>query len=113
MSDYNPQWQEMPGTTEGERTRGADKTALIALVISLTVLLACIPGLNCLIYVGPLIAGVIALLQAKEAANPDRARTYGWIATGIGVLILGAFLLIVMLYGAVIVSTLQEVQRLQ
>jgi hypothetical protein len=82
----------------GEVITGGDRWALIALAVSLTVIGSCvIPGFSCL---APLIAGIVALVQAKNAANPSRARTYGWIATGIGIVILLAIIALVALYGA-------------
>lgn len=93
--------------TSTESTNSADRWALIALAVSLTVVLSCVPGFTCL---APLIVGIVALMQARNAANPDRARTYGWIATGIGIVILLAGLVIITLYGAAILAALGELQ---
>jgi Na+-driven multidrug efflux pump len=90
----------------GEVTTGGDRWALIALAVSLTVIGSCvIPGFSCL---APLIAGIVALVQAKHAANPSRARTYGWIATGIGIFILLAIAALIALYGALFFRLLND-----
>lgn len=88
-----------------ESVNNADRWALIALVVSLTIVLSCVPGFTCL---APLIVGIVALMQARKAANPDRARTYGWIATGIGVVIMLGGLAIITLYGAAFVAALSD-----
>jgi len=117
MSVYDPNQQQTawtppapgPGYTsvpaDAEPTTGADRWALIALAVSLTVVLSCIPGLNCL---APLVVGIVALVQAKNAVNPSRARTYGWIATGIGILILTAAIVGVVAYGALVAQMLNN-----
>ena len=90
-----------------ESANNADRWALIALAVSLTVVLSCVPGFTCL---APLIVGIVALMQARNAANPDRARTYGWIATGIGIVIMLGGLAIITLYGAAFIAALGELQ---
>src|SRR5512138_3906419 len=85
---------------DAQPATGGDRWALIALAVSLTVILtSCIPGFACL---APLIAGIVALVQAKTAVDPSRARMYGWIATGIGILILLVFVGIIAAYGALV-----------
>ena len=116
MTVYDPNQQSSwtpPGTPPGYATvpadsqpaTGGDRWALVALAVSLTVLLSCVPGFTCL---APLVAGIIALTQVKNAANPDRARTYGWIATGIGIVIVLGVLAFLGLYGAIIASVLND-----
>jgi hypothetical protein len=116
MSVYDPNqqpaWTPPPAqgyTTvpaDSQPTTGGDRWALIALVVSLTlVLAACVPGFACL---APLVAGIIALVQAKTAADPSRARTYGWVATGIGILILLVGIAILAIYGALIVQIVND-----
>src|SRR5688572_24626159 len=96
MTTYDPNQQPAwtPPAPQGyttvpadaQPTTGGDRWALIALAVSLSVILtSCVPGFACL---APLIVGIVALVQAKNAADPNRARTYGWIATGIGIVIL-------------------------
>ena len=104
-----------PAPTETQPTTGGDRWALIALAVSLTVLLSCVPGLNCLAPLAPLIIGIIALVQAKNAVDPGRARTYGWIATGIGIFILVIGIGVVVAYGAFIASFINspEFRRLR
>jgi hypothetical protein len=94
-------------------TTGGDRWALIALAVSLSVILtSCIPGFACL---APLVVGIIALVQAKTAADPGRARTYGWVATGIGIFILVVGIGVVVAYGALIASVINspEFRRLR
>ena len=114
MSSYDPNqqqpaWTPPPATpgyvtvpSDATPTTGGDRWALIALAVSLTTLLACVPGLNCLAFLAPLVIGIIALVQAKTAADPSRARMYGWIATGIGILIVVVLVGIIAVYGALI-----------
>jgi hypothetical protein len=109
MSVYDPNQQPAwtpPPTSEGyttvpldtQPTAGGDRWALIALAVSLSVILtSCIPGFACL---APLIVGIIALVQAKNAVDPSRARTYGWVATGIGIVILVVAIGAIAVYGA-------------
>lgn len=109
--DPNPQpeWTPpapQPGYTsvpaDAQPTTAGDRWGLIALAVSLTVLLSCVPGLNCLAFLAPLVVGIIALVQAKNAADPRRARTYAWIATGIGIAILLVVVAAIVAYGALI-----------
>jgi hypothetical protein len=117
MTVYDPNQQQPgwtpPATTPGYTTvpadsqpaTGGDRWALIALAVSLTVLLSCVPGFTCL---APLVAGIVALTQVKNAANPDRARMYGWIATGIGIVILLGVVAIIGLYGALFARLMND-----
>jgi len=110
MSAYDPNQQQPAWTppaaqgyttvpSDATPTTGGDRWALIALAVSLSVILtSCIPGFACL---APLIVGIIALVQAKTAVDPGRARTYGWVATGIGIVILIVGIGVIALYGAV------------
>ena len=69
-----------------------DLAALVALTTGAVVLLLCLScgwALYCLPVV-PIIAGVIALLSAKRAADPERTRLHAWLGLGAG----GAGLLI-------------------
>ena len=109
MSTYDPGQQPAwtpPPASEGyttalpdtQPTASGDRWALIALAVSLSVILtSCIPGFACL---APLIVGIIALVQAKNAVDPSRARTYGWVATGIGIVILVVAIGAIAVYGA-------------
>ena len=107
--DPNPQpeWTPPappPGYTsvpaDAQPMTGGDRWALVALAVSLSVIGSCvIPGFGCL---APLIIGIIALVQAKTAVDPRRARMYGWIATGIGILMLVVVVGIIAAYGALI-----------
>jgi len=119
---YDPYQQQQAWTPPGgptgnpvppgaELTTGADRWALVAFVISMIMVLSCIPGVSCLIPLAPLVTGIVALMQAKNAGNPSRARTYGWIATIIGALVLIAFVALVVLYGAVIMAAVNDAQR--
>jgi uncharacterized BrkB/YihY/UPF0761 family membrane protein len=50
----------------------------------------------------------MALVQAKNAANESRARTYGWIATAIGIGYVIFILAVLFLYGAVIMEAIRQ-----
>jgi hypothetical protein len=108
-----PEWTPpglQPGYTtvpaDAQPTTGGDRWGLIALTVSLSVILtSCIPGFACL---APLIVGIIALVQAKTAIDPSRARMYGWIATGIGILFLLVFVGIIALYGALFAQLMND-----
>jgi hypothetical protein len=117
VSDPNQQQSWTPPTpppgystvpADAQPTTSGDRWALIALAVSLTVLLSCVPGLNCLAFLAPLVVGIIALVQAKNAVDPSRARMYGWIATGVGILILLVFVGIVVAYGALIINLMND-----
>jgi hypothetical protein len=103
-----PQPGYVPVPSDSQPTTGADRWALIALAVSLTVLLSCVPGLNCLAFLAPLVVGIIALVQAKNAVDPSRARMYGWIATGIGILILLVVVGIIAAYGALVLRLVND-----
>jgi len=115
MTSYDPNqqpaWTPTPqGYTtvpsDAQPTTGGDRWALIALAVSISVILSsCIPGFACL---APLIVGIIALVQAKNAVDPSRARMYGWIATGIGILILLAAIGLIAVYGALIAQLMNS-----
>jgi hypothetical protein len=119
MSVYDPNqqpaWTPPPAAqgytavpSDAQPTTGGDRWALIALAVSLSVILtSCIPGFACL---APLIVGIIALVQAKTAVDPGRARTYGWVATGIGVLILVVAIGAIAAYGALIARIVNDPQ---
>lgn len=97
---------QSPLSEGSEVTTNGDRWALIALSVSLAIVLSsCVPGFSCL---APLVIGIIALIQAKNAANPARARTYAWISTAIGIVLLVAILVIVVLYGAMFLAAFSE-----
>ena len=117
-SDEQPVWQPsegQPGSDTmppgAEPTTSADRLALIAITVSVTVVLSCIPFFNCLAPLAPLIIGGIALSKAKQAANPDRARTYGWIATGIGIVIVIVVIIGIIAYGAMFMTMFNEMEN--
>ena len=117
MAIYDPNQQSewtppapQPGYTavpaDAQPTTGGDRWGLIALAVSLTVIGSCvIPGFSCL---APLIVGIIALVQAKTAVDPSRARLYGWIATGIGIVFLLLVVGIIAAYGALIARLMSD-----
>ena len=116
MTSYDPNQQQPAWTptpegyttvpSDAQPTTGGDRWALIALAVSLSVVLSsCIPGFACL---APLVVGIIALVQAKNAVAPSRARTYGWIATGIGILILVVAVGAIAVYGALIAQLMNS-----
>ncbi|HJZ46432.1 MAG TPA: hypothetical protein VKE41_04675 [Roseiflexaceae bacterium] len=111
--NQQPEWTPpapQPGYTtvpaDAQPTTGGDRWGLIALAVSLTVIGSCvIPGFSCL---APLIVGIIALVQAKTAVDPSRARLYGWIATGIGIVFLLLVVGIITAYGALIARLMSD-----
>jgi hypothetical protein len=117
MSIYDPnpqpEWTppaSQPGyvsvPADAQPMAGGDRWALVALAVSLSVIGSCvIPGFGCL---APLIVGIIALVQAKNAVDPSRARMYGWIATGIGILTLVVVVGIIVAYGALIATLIND-----
>jgi hypothetical protein len=118
MTAYDPNQQQPAWTptpegyttvpSDAQPTTNGDRWALIALAVSLTVVLSCVPVLNCLAPLAPLVVGIIALVQAKNAVDPNRARTYGWIATGIGILILVVAIVGIAAYGALFAQLLNS-----
>lgn len=120
MTTYDPQQPQYtppPGFStvppvNAQPGSNADRWGLIAITVAVMTLLSCVPGLNCIAPFAPLVAGIIALNQAKNAANPERVRLYGWISTGLGILIVVGIIVIVALYGAVIISTINQTRNL-
>jgi hypothetical protein len=110
---YDPYGQPAAAPSEYTQAPGdarpatnADRWALIALVVAATTILSClVPGFSCL---APLAVGIVALTQASKAADPKQARTFSWIAIGIGVVILVGVLVIIGLYGAIIVAAIND-----
>ena len=119
MTTYDPQqtpYTPPPGFTsvpqiDTERTTSGDRWGLIAITVAVMTLLSCVPGLNCIVPFAPLVAGIIALNRAKSAANPERARLFGWISTGLGILFLVGIAVIAVLYGAVIISAINQARN--
>lgn len=121
MSVYDPGQQPVPPTTnlggyttvpsDAQPATSADRWGLIAVTVAVMTVLSCVPGLNCIAPLAPLVAGIIALSQAGRAADPDRARTYGWIATGLGIIILLAGVALIAVYGAFFASMMQQIQN--
>ena len=116
MAIYDPnqeQWNPpapQPGYTsipaDAQPMTGGDRWALVALAVSLSVIGSCvIPGFGCL---APLVVGIIALVQAKTAVDPSRARLYGWIATGIGIVTLLLIVGIIAVYGALVARIMSD-----
>jgi hypothetical protein len=91
---------------DAQPTTAGDRWGLIALAVSLSVIGSCvIPGFGCL---APLVVGIIALVQAKNAVDPSRARLYGWIATAIGIVTLLLVVGIVAVYGALFARLMSD-----
>lgn len=118
MATYDPPPPHQPYNTsafvtaaDAQPTTEGDRWGLIAITVAVMALLSCVPLLNCLVPFAPLTAGIVALVRAKSAANPSRARTYGWIATIFGGLLVLALLVILGLYGAVIIQAINQAQR--
>ncbi len=99
------------GALDTQPTASGDRWALVAITVVGMTLLSCVPGLNCLSPLVPLIVGVMTLMRANTAVDPQRARTFGWIATALGGLILLAAIAIAIFYGAAIISVMNEIQN--
>ncbi|HNP71466.1 MAG TPA: hypothetical protein PLO33_04770 [Kouleothrix sp.] len=110
-----PSWnppvdQPAPGAAQSEPqlTTSGDRWAIAALAIVGTSLISCIPGLNCLAPLVPLIVGIVTLTKAKTAVDPSRARLYGWLAVGLGSLFLLALISIIALYGTIFAALMRD-----
>src|SRR5262245_19724532 len=108
MAVYDPNQQpawnppvDLPNPPPGETlpTTGGDRWAIAALAIAATTLISCIPLVNCLAPLVPLVVGIITLTKAKTAIDPSKARLYGWLATGLGIVLLLAVVALIALYG--------------
>ena len=92
-----------------ENTQPAILTASIAaLAIAATTLISCIPLVNCLAPLVPLVVGIITLTKAKTAVDPSKARLYGWLATGLGIVFLLVIIGVVALYGTLIATFMND-----
>ena len=108
-----PAWNppvDLPSAAAGEMqpTTGGDRWAIAALAIAATTLISCIPLVNCLAPLVPLVVGIITLTKAKTAIDPSKARLYGWLATGLGIVFLLAIIGIVALYGTLIATFMND-----
>ncbi|GAB4209742.1 MAG: hypothetical protein OHK0022_41340 [Roseiflexaceae bacterium] len=94
--------------TDARPMANGDRWGLIAITIVAMTLISCVPGGTCL---APLVAGIVALTQAKNAVDPSKVRTYGWIATGLGIAVIVIGLVAIVGYGAFIASVMEQVQN--
>ncbi|NJN67872.1 MAG: hypothetical protein HC884_14755, partial [Chloroflexaceae bacterium] len=104
-------WEGRPTCPPGRRhPPGRIKLALIALTTTILVVLQfCTGGIaSCLIPFAPLVMGIVAVVQSKNAANPDRARTYGWISVIAGSLPIIIFIVIMVIYGGAIIAAISS-----
>jgi hypothetical protein len=117
MAVYDPNQQpawnppvDLPSPTPGEAqpTTGGDRWAIAALAIATTTLISCIPLVNCLTPLVPLVVGIITLTKAKTAIDPSKARLYGWLATGLGIVFLLAAIALIALYGTLIATLMND-----
>ncbi len=99
-----------PTSTPGETqpTTAGDRWAIAALAIVATTLITCIPLVNCLAPLVPLVVGIITLTKARTAIDPSKARLYGWLATGLGILILLAVIGLIALYGTIFATLMND-----
>jgi hypothetical protein len=77
-----------------------DLSAVVGLTTGAIVLLSCLTcnlGFYCLPFV-PMVLGVVGLLAAKDAVNPERTRLLSWLSVGSGALILLLIAVFVVLY---------------
>lgn len=119
MATYDPNqqasWQPPatpPGYTsvpaDSQPAASGDRWAIAALAVVATTLIGCVPGLNCLAPLVPLVVGIITLTKAKTAVDPSKARLYGWLATGLGILVLLAVVVVIVAYGAIFASLMND-----
>lgn len=88
--------------TETQPTAEGDRWGIAAMAVVFTTLISCIPGLNCLAPFVPLVVGIITLTKARNAVDPNKARLYGWLATGLGIITILGIIILIVLYGALI-----------
>ena len=82
------------------RGNSYDLTAVVAVTIGGVVLLTCATcnlGYYCLPFV-PIILGIIGLVAAKDAVDPDRTKLLSWISVGTGTVIMGLIFLAMLAY---------------
>lgn len=93
-----------PAPAEMYQGNSYDMAALVGVISGALVLLSCGTlglGTYCLPLL-PLILGVIGLVTAKDAVNPDRTRLMSWISIGIGGVIFLLIILLVLVYAGFI-----------
>ena len=89
-------------TFQGNTTDLASLGALATGVLMLISCLTCNTGAYCLPLV-PIVLGLVGLLQAGQAVDPERARRWSWLGIAAGALIIFLVLTLVLLYVAFIV----------
>jgi len=116
--NQQPSWNppgNMPsysaGTSESQPTTIGDRWGIAALAIFITTLISCVPILNCLAPFVPLVVGIITLTKAKSAIDPSKARLYGWLATGLGILLLLVVVGLIAVYGAFFAALVNDANR--
>ncbi|MBS1967358.1 MAG: hypothetical protein JST60_16410 [Chloroflexi bacterium SZAS-1] len=106
---WQPPVQNYPApVTETQPAASGDRWAIAALAIVVSTLIGCIPGLNCLAPLVPMVVGIVTLTKAKNAVDPSRARLYGWLAVGLGAVFLLFLIGIVALYGTLIARVIND-----
>ena len=98
--------EERPNPTVTFFGNSYDLTAVVAVTIGGVVLLTCATcnmGYYCLPFV-PLILGIVGLVAAKDAVDPDRTKLLSWISVGIGGAIFLLIILAMMAYFALFFS---------
>ena len=119
MAIYDPNQQpvwnppvDLPGPTaapgEAQPTTTGDRWAIAALAIAATTLISCIPLVNCLVPLVPLVVGIITLTKAKTAIDPSKARLYGWLATGLGIAFLLGIIALIAIYGTLLATLMND-----
>lgn len=117
MQQYNePPSYNVPGATQPQAVppgtyvgNNRDMTTFLAMLAGVGILLTSCSGIGgCLLPLFAVIAGIIGLRNAKEAVNPGRTRTHAWIAIVTGSLFLVFIIAIIGLYGALIVTAIQN-----
>jgi len=94
-----------PATFNGNSFDLAAMGALASGILLLFLCGTCNAGFYCLPLV-PLALGIVGLLQARQAVNAERTRTWSWIGVGIGGLILLLMVLGMILYTVLVVAAI-------
>lgn len=116
MQPYNEQQQpynvpapsystNQPPTYIGNKQ---DNTATLAMIAGVGLVISSCTGIGaCILPFFALTAGIIGLRGANQAINPNRTRTYAWIAIASGGLMVLLIIGVIVLYGGIIFAALR------
>lgn len=104
----SPSYSAAPGT---QTVNQKDVTAFLAMLAGVgLIVVSCVPGAACVLPIFALVAGIIGVRSADQAAHPSRTRTFAWVAIGAGAITLLAILGLILLYGGIVLAALREAQ---